>query len=113
MRKITNFLKPKGPRSYPTLKLANKTAKTNPKKAQLFAESVERNFGIENHLFSKSQFDGINKFVEAHSYHFTPLDSLHHNITDTDDDSDLVADVDPDTLIRMVRTQLKMVRLQV
>ena len=50
-RKITNFLKPKGPCSYPTLKLGNKTAKTNPVKAQLFAESVERNFGIENHLF--------------------------------------------------------------
>ena len=32
-RKITNFLKPKGPRSYPTLKLCNKTAKTNPEKA--------------------------------------------------------------------------------
>ena len=40
--KITNFLKPKGPRSYPTLKLGNKTAKTNPEKAQLFAKSVER-----------------------------------------------------------------------
>ena len=53
-----------------------------------------------SHLFSKSQFDRINKFVEAHSYHFTPLGSLYDNITDTDDDSDLVADVDPDTLIR-------------
>ena len=105
-RKITNFLKPKGPRSYPTLKLGNKTAKTNPEKAQLFAESVERNFGIESHLFSKSQFDRINKFLEAHSYHFTPLDSIHGNITDTDD-SDLVADVDPNTLIRIVRTELK------
>ena len=106
-RKITNFLKPKGPRSYPTLKLGNKTAKTNPEKAQLFAESVERNFGIESHPFSKAQFDRINKFVEAHSYHFTPLNSLYDNITDTDDDSDLVADVDPDTLIRIVRTELK------
>ena len=45
--------------------------------------------------------------VEAHSYHFTPLNSLYDNITDTDDDSDLVADVDPDTLIRIVRTELK------
>ena len=99
-RKITNFLEPKGPRSYPTLKLGNKTAKTNPEKAQLFAENPPV-------LFSKSQFDRINKFVEAHSYHFTPLDSLHDNITDTDDDSDLVADVDPDTLIRIVRTELK------
>ena len=32
---------------------------------------------------------------------------LHDNITDTDDDSDLVADVDPDTLIRIVRNELK------
>ena len=74
------------------LKLGNKTAKTNPEKAQLFAESVERNFVIESHLFRKSHFDRINKFVEAHSYHFTPLDLLHDNITHTDDDSDLVAD---------------------
>ena len=99
--KITNFLKPKDPRRYPVLKLGDKTAKTNPKKAQLFAES------IESHLFRKSHFDHINKFVEAHSYHFTPLDSLHDNITDTDDDSDLVADVDLDTLIRIVRTEPK------
>ena len=106
-RKITNFLKPTGNRSYPTLKLGNETAKTSPEKAQLFAESVERNFGIESHLFRKSHFDRINKFVEAHSYHFTPPDSIHDSITDTDDDSDLVADVDPDTLIRMVRTELK------
>ena len=105
--KITNFLKPKCPRSYPTLKLGNKTAKTNPEKAQLFAESVERNFGIESHLFRKSHFDRINKFVEAHSYHFTPPDSIHDSTTDTDDDSDLVADLDPDTLIRIVRTELK------
>ena len=63
------------------LKLGNKTAKTNPEKAQLFARSVERNFGIENHLFRKLHFDRINKFVEAHSYHFTPLDSLHDNVT--------------------------------
>ena len=105
--KITNFLKPKSPHSYSTLRLGNKTAKTNPEKSQLFAESVERNSCIESHLFSKSQFDHINKFVEAHSYHFTPLDSLHDNITDTDDDSDLVADVDPDTLIRIVWTELK------
>ena len=87
--------------------MGSKTAKINPEKAQLFVESVERNFGIESHLFRKSHFDRINKFVEAHSYHFIPLNSLHNNITDTDDDSDLVADVDPDTIIRIVRTELK------
>ena len=71
--KITNFLNPEGPHSYPMFKLGNKTAKTNPKKAQLFAESVERNIGIESHLFQKSHFDNINKLVDAHSYHFTPF----------------------------------------
>ena len=111
-RKITNVFKRKGPRSYPMLKLGNKTAKTNPEKAQLFAESVERSFGIESHLFSESQFDRINKFIEAHSYHFTPLDSLYDNIRDTDDDSDLVADVDQDTLIRIVQTELKNGKVQ-
>ena len=95
------------------LKLGNKAAKTNPEKAQLFAESVERNFGIESHLFRKSHFDHINKFVELHSYHFTPLDSLNDNTTDTDNDSDLVADVDPDALIHIVLHELKTVRLQV
>ena len=104
-RKITNFLKPKGPRSYPTLKLSNKNAKNNPKKAQLFAESVKRNFGIEGHLFRKSHFDRINKFIS--------LDSLNNNVTDIDDDSDIVADVDPDTLIHIVCSELKVVRLQV
>ena len=103
-RKVTNFLKPKGPRCYLTLKLGNKTAKTNPEKAQLFAESVERNVGIGSHLLRKSHFDRINKFVEAHSYHFTPPDSINDITTDTDDDSDLVAD---DTLIRTVRHELK------
>ena len=106
-RKIINLLKPKGPRSYLALKLGNETAKPNPEKAQLFAESVERNFGIDSHLSRKSHFHQINKFVEAHSHHFTPLDSLHDNVTDTDDNSDLVADVNPDTLIRMVRSELK------
>ena len=67
LRNITDFLK--HPRSYPTLKLTNKTVKANPEKAQLFAESVERNFDIESHLFSKSHFL---KFVEDHSNHFTP-----------------------------------------
>ena len=33
--------------------------------------------------------------------------SHHDNVTDTDDNSDLVADVDPDTLIRIVRSELK------
>ena len=74
---------------------------------------MERNFGIESHLFRKSHFDRINKFVEAHLHQFTPLDSHHENVTDTDDESDLVADVDPDILLLIVLAELKMVKLQV
>ena len=55
------------------LKLGNKTAKVYPEKAQLFAKSVERNFGIDSHLFRKSHIDRINMFIEASSYHLTPL----------------------------------------
>ena len=39
--------------------------------------------------------------------YFTPSDSLHDNVTDTDDNSDLVADIDPDILIRIVRSELE------
>ena len=84
------------------LKLGNRTAKTNPEKVQLFVESVEKNFGIESHLFRKSHFDSMNKFVEARSYHFTLLDSLNNNLTNTYEDSNLVAHIDPDTLIHIL-----------
>ena len=63
-RKIKNFLKPRGQRDYPTLYHANKVAKTNADKAQLFAESVERHFGIESDHFDSNHFDEVNKFIE-------------------------------------------------
>ena len=44
--KIKNILKPKGQRDYPTLCHDDKVAKTNADTVQLFAESVERHFGI-------------------------------------------------------------------
>ena len=62
--KIKNFLKPKGQRDYPTLQHANKVAKTNPDKAQLFAKSVEIHFGIESDHFDSNHFNVVNKFIE-------------------------------------------------
>ena len=56
-RKIKNFLKPKGQRDCPTLHHANKVAKTNADKAQLFAKSVERHFDIESDHFDSNHFD--------------------------------------------------------
>ena len=63
-RKIKNFFKSKGQRDYPALHHANKVAKTNADKAQLFAESVERYFGIESDHFDSNHFDEVNKFIE-------------------------------------------------
>ena len=40
-RKITNFLKPKGPRNYPTLKLGNKTAKQTPKRPNSLVKALK------------------------------------------------------------------------
>ena len=68
-RKIKNFVKPKGQRDYPTLRQANKVAKTNADKAQLFAESVERYFGIESDNFDSNQFHQVNKFIEDSHRH--------------------------------------------
>ena len=74
-RKIKNFLKPKGQRDYPTLHHANKVAKTNADKAQLFAESVERQFGIESDHFDSNHFHEVNKFIEDnHRYFYPPED---------------------------------------
>ena len=69
-RKIKNFLKPKGQRDYPALHHANKVAKTNADKAQLFAESVERHFGIESDHFDSNHFDEVNKFIEDNHQFF-------------------------------------------
>ena len=63
-RKIRNFLKPRGQRDYSTLHHGNKVAKTIANKAQLFAESVERHFGIESDHFDSNHFDEVNKFIE-------------------------------------------------
>ena len=74
-REIKNFLKPKGQRDYPALHHANKVAKTKADKAQLFAESVERHFGIESDHFDSNHFDEVNKFIEDnHRYFYPPED---------------------------------------
>ena len=61
-RKIKNFLKPKGQRHYPALRLdclSAKAAKTNANKAQRFAESVKRHFGIQSDNVDSKHFDEV------------------------------------------------------
>ena len=102
-RKIKNFLKPKGQCDYPTLHHANKVAKTNADKAQLFAESVERHFGIESDHFDSNHFHDVNKFVEDNHRHFYPPEDPDDYRFDVGNEHELVADVDATTLIKLVK----------
>ena len=105
--RVKNFLKPKTQKTYPTLRLDNKTAKTNADKAELFAKSVERHIRIECNNFDDTKLREINQFVEANPYIFTPLDSTNDGIHDKDDNHPLVADVDPKELINIVKFDLR------
>ena len=101
--KIKDFLKPKGQRNYPTLCHANKVAKTNADKAQLFAESVERHFGTESDHFDSNHFHEVNKFIEDnHRYFYPPEDPDDYRL-DVGNEHDLVAEVDAQTLIKLVK----------
>ena len=69
-RKIKNFLKP-----YLALPLDAKTAKTNADKAQLFSESVVRQFGLQSDNFDSNHFDEVNQFIEDNcKYFYLPED---------------------------------------
>ena len=101
--RIKSSIKPRTQKTYPTLNLDNKTTKTNANKAELFTESVERNFGIEGNNFDDTNLREINQSVVANPYVFTPLDSTNDGIHDKDDNHPLVADVGPKKLITIVK----------
>ena len=101
--KIKNFTKPKGQRNYPALHHANKVAKTNADKAQLFAESVERHFGMESDNFDSNHFDEVNKFIEDNPRYFYPPEDPDNYRFDVGNEHELVADVDAQTLIKLVK----------
>ena len=103
MTKIKNFLKPKCQCDYPALHHANKVAKTNPDKAQLFAESVERYFDLKSDHFDSNQFDEVNKFIENKLGYFYPPEDPDDYRFDVGNEHELVADVDAQTLIKLVK----------
>ena len=102
-RKIKNFPKPKGQRDHPTLRHDNKVAKTNADQAQLFAESVERHFGIESNHFDSNHFNEVNKFKEDNQKYFHPPEDPDDYKFDVGNEHELVEDVDPQTLMKLVK----------
>ena len=101
--KIKHFLKPKGHRDYPALHHANEVAKTNADKVQPFDESVERHFGIESNHFDSNHFDEVNKFIEDNHRYFYPPEDPDDYRFDFGNAHELVADVDAQTLIKLVK----------
>ena len=102
-RKIKNFLKPKGQRDYPTLRHANKVAKANADKVQLFAASVERHFGTESNHFDSNHFHEVNKFIEDNHRYFYPPQDPDDSRSDVGNEHELVADVGAQTLTNLVK----------
>ena len=70
---------------------------------QLFAESVERHFGIQNNNFDSNHFNEVNQFIENNFECFYPPEDPDDYRADMDDDHDLVANIDSDTLIKIVK----------
>ena len=101
-RKIKNFLKLRDQRNYPTLRNDDKVAKTNADKAQLFAESVERHFGIESEHFDSNHFHEVNKFIEDNHRYFYPPGGPDDYIFDLGNEHERVEDVNAQSLIKLV-----------
>ena len=75
-RKIKKIMKLKSQPYYPVLRLDAKTAQTNADKVQLFAESVERHFGIQSNNFDSNHSDEVNQFKENNYEYFVLLKNL-------------------------------------
>ena len=89
--------------SCPTLRYDDKVAKTNADKAQLFAESVERHFGIESKHFDSNHFNEVNKFIEENHRYFYPPEDPDEYRFDVGNEHELVEDVDLQSLIKLAK----------
>ena len=70
---------------------------------QRFAEFVKRHFGIQSDNFDSNHYDELNQFIEDNCEYFYPPEDPDDYRSDMDDDHDLVADIDSDTLIKIVQ----------
>ena len=77
---------------------------TRSDKAQLFAESVERHFGIESKHFDSNHFNEVNKFIEDNHRYFYPPEDPDDYRFDVGNEHELVDDLDdPQSLIKLVK----------
>ena len=93
--KIKTFFKPKGQRGYPTLRHDNRVTKTDADKVQLFAESMERHFGIESEHFVSNHFNEVNQFIEDNHRYFHPPEDPDDYRFDVGNEHELVEILTP------------------
>ena len=67
------------------------------------SESVKRHFGIQSDNFDSNHFDEVNQLIDDNYEYFYPPEDPDDYKSDMDDDHDLVAGIDSDTLIRIVK----------
>ena len=80
----------------------NKVSKTNADKAQIIAESVERHFGVESNHFNSNHFNEVKKFIEDNYRYFCPPEDPDDYRFEVGNKHELVEDVDPQSLIKLV-----------
>ena len=66
-------------------------------------KSVERHFGIQSDNFDSKHFNEVNQFIEDNYVYFYPPEDPDDYRAGMDDDHNLVANIDSDTLIRIVK----------
>ena len=70
---------------------------------QLFAESVQRHFGIESEHFDLNYFNDVSQFIEDnHRYVYPPEDPDDYRF-DVGNKNEFVEDVNAQTLIKFVK----------
>ena len=68
---------------------------------------ASKDTGIQSNNFDSNHFDEVNQFIEDSYEYFYPPEDPDDYRSDMDDDHDLVADIDSDTLIRIVKNEVK------
>ena len=100
-RKIKNFLKPKGQRDYAALRLNAKTAKTNADNS--LPKVTKDTSALRVTTLIQATSMRSTKFTEGNYEYLYPPEDPDDYRSDMDDDHDLVADIDSDILIRIVK----------
>ena len=65
--------------------------------------NLSKDTGIQSNNFDSKHFDEVNQFIKNNYVYFYPPEDPDNYRADMNDDHDLVADIDSDTLIRIVK----------